>query len=146
MKKKAITISLTAMLITGLMMFTGCKRHGHHRGAEFMADYVGEVLDLDDSQKEALDNIKEELMEKAREMHADKAAMKEVLVAQLGKEQMEREELQKLIDQHRAHMDDIVNLGLDRLIAFHQTLTPDQKAKLVKKLEDFEKWHHKSWE
>jgi len=146
MKKKTATISLVGILISGILIFTGCKHHGHHRGAEFMADYVGEVLNLDDSQKEMLDSIKEEFMEKAREMHAGKAAMKEVLMAQLEKEQMEKEELQKLIDQHRAHMDDMVDLGLDRLIAFHQTLTPDQKAKLIKKLEDFEKWHRPRWE
>jgi len=145
MKKKAITISLAGILVTGLIMFAGCRQHSHHRGAEFMADYIGEVLDLDDNQKEMLDGIKEEMMEKAREMHADKAAMKTVLLTQLEKEQMDKEELKTLIDRHRAQMDQVIDLGLDRLVDFHQTLTPEQKAKLIKKLEDFEKWHRPHW-
>ena len=31
--------------------------------------------------------------------------------------------------------------GIDRLVAFHKTLTSEQKAKLIKKLEDCERWH-----
>jgi len=39
-------------------------------------------------------------------------------------------------------MDELIDLGIDRLVEFHKTLTPEQKTKLVKKLENFEKWHH----
>jgi len=54
---------------------------------------------------------------------------------------MDEVELRRLAEQHRAKMDEMVDLGIDRLVAFHQTLTPEQKAKLIKKLEDCERWH-----
>ena len=38
MKKKAIFIPLTGILIASLLTFAGCKRSGHHKGAEFMVD------------------------------------------------------------------------------------------------------------
>ena len=141
MKKKPLTISLVGLLVAGLLTFTGCKHHGRHKGAEFMVDYVSEVLDLTDAQREDLDRIKEEFMTKAEEMHADKDAMKASLVEQLGKDQMDEVELRRLADQHRTKMDEMVDLGINRLAAFHKTLTPEQKAKLIKKLEDCDRWH-----
>ena len=142
MKKKVLTISLAGILIAGLLTFAGCKRHGHHKGAEFVVDYASEVLDLTDAQQADLNQIKEEFMEKAEQMHADKDAMKATLMAQLASEQMDEVELKRLAAQHRAQMDELIDLGIDRLVEFHKTLTPEQKTKLVKKLENFEKWHH----
>ena len=141
MKKKAIFIPLAGLLIVGLLTFAGCKRHGHHKGAEFMVDYVSEVLDLTDVQRADLDQIKKEFMEKAEQMHAGKDAMKADLLTQLEKEEMDAVELKQLAARHRAQMDELIDLGIDRLVEFHKTLTPEQKAKLVKKLEDFERWH-----
>lgn len=141
MKRKVLTISLVGVLIAGLLTFAGCKHHGRHKGAEFMVDYVSEVLDLTDAQRDDLDRIKEEFMAKAEDMHADKDAMKASLVEQLGKDQMDEIELRRLADQHRAKMDEMVDLGIDRMVEFHKTLTPEQKAKLIKKLEDCERWH-----
>ena len=141
MKKKAIFIPLTGILIFGLLTLAGCKRHAHHKGAEFMVDYVSEVLDLTDAQRADLDQIKAEFMEKAEQMHADKDAMKADILAQLEKEEMDAVELKKLATRHHTQMETFIDLGIDRLVEFHKTLTPEQKTKLVKKLEDFERWH-----
>ena len=142
MTKKAIFIPLAGLIILGLLTFAGCKRYGHHKGAEFMVDYVSEVLDLTDAQRAHLDQIKEEFMAKAEEMHTDKDAMQADILAQLEKKEMDANELKQLADRHRARMDEVIDLGIDRLVEFHKTLSPEQKAKLVKKLEDCERWHH----
>jgi Spy/CpxP family protein refolding chaperone len=142
MTKKVIFIPLAVLIVAGLLTFTGCKRHGHHKGAEFMIDYVSEVLDLTDAQRADLDQIKEEFMAKAEQMHADKDTMKADILAQLEKEEMDADALKQIADLHRARMDEFIDLGIDRLVDFHKTLTPEQKAKLVQKLEDCERWHH----
>ena len=142
MTKKSIFIPLAGLMIVGLLTFAGCKRHAHHKGAEFMVDYISEVLDLTDAQQADLNQIKEEFMAKAEQMHADKNAMKANVLAQLEKEEMDADELKQLAARHRARMDEFIDLGIDRLVEFHRTLTPEQKAKLVKKLEDCERWHH----
>ena len=141
MTKKAIFIPLAGLIILGLLTFVGCKRYGHHKGAEFMVDYVSEVLDLTDVQRENMDQIKEDFMAKAEEMHADKEAMKADILAQMEKQEMDANELKQIADRHRARMDEFIDMGIDRLVEFHKTLTPEQKAKLVKKLEDCERWH-----
>ena len=101
---------------------------------------------LNESQRVQLDQIKDELMTKARGMHADKDSMREELVAPLRNEEIDQERVKILIADHRAKMDEIIDLLVVRLAEFHKTLTPDQKEKLVAKIETFKKWHHRDWE
>jgi Spy/CpxP family protein refolding chaperone len=146
MAKKGLTILLIGMLISGVGLFSGCRRHSHSHKAEFMVDYISETLDLNDSQQEQLDQIKDELLTKAQDMHADKASMHEELVAQLRSEEIDQVRVKALIAEHRAKMDEIVDLVVIRLSEFHKTLTPEQKEKLVAKIETFKKWHHRGME
>lgn len=142
MTKKAVFIPLAGLIVLGLLTLAGCKHHGHQKSAEFMVDYVSEVLDLTATQQADLNQIKEAFLEKAEQMHADRDAMKADILAQLEREEMDAAELKQIAARHRAQMDAFIDLGIDRLVAFHKTLTPVQKAKLVDKLEDFHRWHH----
>ena len=146
MAKKGLNILLVGMLISGVALFSGCRRHSHGHKAEFIVDYISETLDLNDSQQAQLDQIKDELMEKAKLMHADKASMHAELVAQLRSEEIDQELVKAKIAEHRAKMDEIVDLIVVRLADFHKTLTSEQKEKLIAKIETFKKWHHRDLE
>ena len=141
MKRKPMLIALSVLVIAGMLVFAGCKHPRHERGAAFAVDYLSEVLDLTDTQRNDLEQIKNELLEKAGEMHADKDAVKAELMAQLRNDRLDEALLRQMVARHRADMDAIVDLGIERLVAFHQTLSPEQKAKLVDKLADCERWH-----
>ena len=146
MVKKGITISIIALLIAGVAGLSGCRRHSHAHKAEFMVDYITETLDLTESQQEQLNRIRDELMEKAQQMHSNKESMHEELVAQLRSEEIDQAHVKAKIAEHRAQMDEIIDLMVVRLAEFHKTLTAEQKEKLVAKLESFKKWHGKGWE
>ena len=146
MVKKGLYILLIGMLISGVALFSGCRRHSHGHKAEFMVDYISETLDLNESQQAQLDQIKDELMAKARQMHADKESMHAELVAQLRSEEIDQVRVKAVIAEHRAQMDEIVDLIVVRLAEFHKTLTPKQKEKLISKIETFKKWHHRDLE
>jgi len=143
MVKKGLHILLIGMLISGVAMFSGCRRHSHGHKAEFMVDYISETLDLNESQQVQLDQIKDDLMAKARQMHADKESMHAELVVQLRSEEIDQVRVKAVIAEHRTQMDEIVDLIVVRLAEFHKTLTPEQKEKLVSKIETFKKWHHR---
>ena len=145
MLKKVFNISIIALLIAGVAGFSGCRRHSHAHKAEFMVDYISETLDLTESQQEQLNQIKDELMEKARQMHTDKESMHAELVAQLRNQEIDQALVKAKIAEHRAQMDDIIDLMVVRLAEFHQTLTAEQKEKLIAKIETFKKWHGKGW-
>ena len=146
MLKKGLTIALIGVFISGALIFTGCRSHSHQGKAEFMIDYIAETLDLTDEQRVQLDGIKDEFIAKATEMHAQKEAMHAAFMAELRKEEINRENLKGLIDQKRAQMDDFINLAMDHLIEFHKTLSPEQREKLVAKVEYFHEKHSHKWD
>ena len=146
MLKKRLTIVLICVFISAALLFTGCRSHSPEGKAEFMADYIAETLDLNDGQRAQLDEIKDEFLVKAKEMHAQKEAMHAELVAELRKEDINQENLKGLIAQKRAQMDEIINLAMIRLVEFHKTLSPEQREKLVAKIEYFHEKHQHKWE
>ena len=145
MLKKGFNISIIALLIAGVAGFSGCRRHSHAHKAEFMVDYISETLDLTGSQQEQLNQIKDELMEKAQQMHANKESMHTELVAQLRSEEIDQALVKAKIAEHRTQMNDIIDLIVIRLAEFHKTLTAEQKEKLIAKIDTFKKWHGKGW-
>ena len=141
MVKKGLYLSFIALLLVSVAGFAGCRRHSPYQKAEFMVDYVSETLDLNEGQKAHLDQIKEELLERGIQMHADKAAMHTELVAQLRSEEIDQDRLKAMVAKKRVKMEEMIDLGIAKLAEFHKTLTPEQREKLVAKLESFKKWH-----
>jgi Spy/CpxP family protein refolding chaperone len=146
MLKKRLYLSLIPFLLIGVAGFAGCRRHSPQQKAEFMVDYVAESLDLNESQRAHLDQIKDELMEKGIQMRADKSVMYAELVAQLRSEEIDQNRLKAMVTDHKTKMEELIDLGIVRLAEFHKTLSPEQREKLVAKLESFKKWHGHGWE
>jgi Spy/CpxP family protein refolding chaperone len=128
-------------LLFGVGFFSGCRNHGHGRGVEFAVDYITEVLDLTEAQQTHLNQIKDEFMEKRDQMRANRAKHHDEIIALLGSAEIDQERVKVFIAEHRVQMDEMIDLAVGRLAEFHRTLTPEQKAKLVKKIEDFRKYH-----
>ena len=146
MVKKGLYLSLIAVLLISIAGFAGCRRHSPENKAEFMVDYVAETLDLNDDQRAHLDEIKDEMLDKAIEMRADKKTMYLELVAQLRSEQIDQERLKAMAADHRIKMEKLIDLGIKRLAEFHATLSAVQREKAVAKLESFKRWHGHGWE
>ena len=146
MVKKGIIISSFCVFISAALIFTGCRAHSPNGKAEFMVDYIAETLDLNDQQRAQLEDIKVEFLAKAGEMHAQREAMRTELMAELRKEEIDQQRLKALIAQKREQMAELMDLAVVRLAEFHRTLTPEQKEKLVAKLEWFHNQHEHQWE
>ena len=144
-RKTLITGSILALCFS-LLFFSGCRHRGHHGGAAFMIDYLSEALDLNESQQAQLDEIKEEMFAKAKEMRAKKRAQHEDLMALIKSEQIDPVQLKAMVAEHRAQMDQVVDMAVDRVVAFHSTLTPEQKEKLATKIEKFHRYHGRGFE
>jgi len=146
MLKKGLTLLTICILIPAALIFSGCRAHSPQAKADFIVDYIAETLDLNDQQRAQLEGIKEELLAKAQEMHVGKEAMRAELMDELRKEEIDQQRIKALISQKQAQMADLMDQAVARLAEFHRTLTPDQKEKLVTKLEWFHKQHDHSWE
>ena len=139
MKKKKGIIGLAIACVCSLLLFSACKPQP--RGA-FMFDYISEVLDLDEAQENKLEEIKSEIMAQVDIMHEDKDEMHGVIKQQLLGEVIDKDVVRQLVVDHRAKMDTIIDLAIERLAEFHSALTLEQREKLVEKLEKFEKRSH----
>lgn len=146
MLKKGLYLTLIVFLLISIAGFAGCRRHLPYQKAEFMVDYVSETLDLNESQKTHLDQIKEELLEKGVQLRADKATMHSELITQLRSEEIDQDRLKSMFTTHKVKMEELIDLAIVKLAEFHKTLSPEQREKLVAKLESFKKWHGNSWE
>ena len=146
MVKKGVTITLIGIFISAVLVFNGCRSHSAHDKAEFMVDYINETLDLNDSQKVQLDEIKDEFLAKAKEMHVKKEAMHAEFKAELLKEEIDQDRVKALMAQKREQMAEMMDLAVVRLAEFHKTLSTEQREKLVAKLEWFHSKHKRHWE
>jgi len=130
----------------GSALFVGCNHRGHDRGAAFMLDYMVEALDLNEDQQAMASSFKDEIMAKVKGMHSGKKQMHDEIKAQLAGKSIDKLRVKALVAEHRAGMDEVIDLVVDRVAEFHATLSPEQRTKLINKLEKFEKRHRRHWE
>lgn len=140
MKKNKRIFALAATLIASLFIFTACKPHHNHK-AGFMLDYITEVLDLNEIQEEKLEEIRTDIMVQFEEMHDDKKAMHDTLKDQLTAETIDKLVIKQLVSDHMQKMDNVIDMAIDRLSDFHADLSPEQRQKLVAKLEKMDRRH-----
>jgi Spy/CpxP family protein refolding chaperone len=139
MLKKGLIIATIGVFIAVALLLSGCRPDSDQHKAEFMVDYIAETLDLTDQQRVQLEGIKEEFVAKAEILRADRKAMHDAFMVELRKEEIDPQRLKELIAQKQAQMSEIFDLAVTRLAEFHRTLTPEQREKLVAKLEYFER-------
>jgi Spy/CpxP family protein refolding chaperone len=130
-------VSLIAVMGLGSALFVGCNHRGHDRGAAFMLDYMAEALDLNEDQQAMASSYKDEIMAKVKSMHSEKKQMHDEIKTQLAGETIDKLRVKALVAEHRAGMDEMIDLAVDRVAEFHATLSPEQRTKLISKLEKF---------
>ena len=142
---KNTLLVLTALtLVFAAGMINGC-RHERHPGAEFVVDYLAESLDANDAQRRQMEQIKSELLAKGKAMRATHLAVASEFKTLLAADELDQERLKQIVAEHRSRMDELVDLAIGRLAEFHRTLSPEQKAKLIGKMENFRKMHRSRW-
>jgi uncharacterized membrane protein len=136
MLKKTITVMLITILVWGLMGFTGCRRQGPAGQAAFMMDYLTEMLDLNENQQTLLKQYVREVFQKGMELRKNKAKVGQAVIDQFKNETMDQQALLNLIAQNKTAIDEFTRLVVQRISDFHQMLTPEQRAKVLKKIAD----------
>lgn len=138
-KRNFFLITLSSLfLVTG---FTAC-RHGHHRGGfdefdiEAATNRIASRLDLSETQKADLKAIAGEIAAKAQEMRDDRQRQHQQLADLVRQERISRDEVDRMIDEKMQKMQELADFSVERLVAFHATLTPEQREKIAARIED----------
>ena len=121
-------LSLIVVLGLGTTLFVGCNHRGHDRGAAFILDYMAESLDLNEDQQAMASSYKDETLAKVKSMHSEKKQMHDEIKTQLAGNSIDKLRVKALVAEHRAGMDEVIDLVVDKVAEFHATLSPEQRT------------------
>ncbi len=137
------TLSVLLALGAGLVLLTafhggGCSGHRDPARMERMlANHLDDALDdLDatDAQRQQIRALKDDLVAKARAIHAAQPDLRRELVAQWDAETPDMAKVHALVDQRLASVKSFADEVADAAAKLHAILTPEQRAKVSKKL------------
>jgi Spy/CpxP family protein refolding chaperone len=145
MKKSLTALGTLGAVLVGFVVLSGfgggCGHHHPRDPAEVQAavtahlDEALDDLDATQAQRDQIHAIKDKLLAKGMALRADHQAVRDEVLAQWKSETPDRAKLHALVDQRidalRAFAHDAVDAGAD----VHGILTPDQRAKVTKKIE-----------
>jgi protein CpxP len=115
------------------------------RMAAFVTDRVDDMLDdLDatDAQRQQIHAIKDRLLAQAAELRAAGEPLHDEVKAQWESTTPDRARLHALLDQHSDAMRAFGHQLVDAGIEIHDILTPEQRAKLERKMERMHRFRH----
>jgi periplasmic protein CpxP/Spy len=136
----------TLFALLGLVSLTGAACHrGHHdvdpaRAKAWIHSHVEDTLeDLDATaaQKTSLSAVEERLVNQGFALKAESKQAKGELLAQFKSPTPDKTRVHALIDARADAYRKFAHDAADAMLEVHQTLTPEQRAKLEKKLDRF---------
>jgi uncharacterized membrane protein len=138
MNYRFVLITVCSLLLLGNL--TACRHGGFHGGfdefdMEACAKRIASRLDLSDVQKEQLMEIANDVAVKVKRMRADCEVKHQELVALVRQETISRDTANRMMTEKVDRMRNIADYAVDRLIAFHATLSPEQREELAGQIE-----------
>lgn len=143
---KCLGFTPMALLSIGsVLMMCGCHKQLHHCGphrshknmAEKIKKKLTKELDLTESQKSKLQEIHAELQEKHDEIHRSHRDKFNFILREIEKDTLDQVKLNRLFEEKHQCWEELHPFIIKKLAEFHATLTPDQRARLVKKIEEY---------
>jgi len=112
--------------------------HGYGGGPGTMVERLADDLDLTDAQRAALDAIRDDARDEWSDRHEERQGMMRQMAQHLAEDEIDAKavhaEIDKKVAERAAELHDIA----DRLIEFHATLTPAQKATLADRVQQIQ--------
>jgi len=141
MQKKTIAIVATLSVLLIVLGISACKHeHRPYGFDEFdlaaATDRIASRLDLTESQKADLKRIADEIADKAGAMHAQREGRLKELADLVRQESITEDTVDLLVDEKIKKVREMADFVAERLIAFHETLTPEQREQIAVRIED----------
>jgi Spy/CpxP family protein refolding chaperone len=141
--KRILTASLTGLVVLGVLVTLVAWR-GHHRMhdpaevAAFVTDRVDDALDDLDAtpdQRTRIHEVKERMLAAARKIHGDGADDRVAVLDAWKSPTPDAARLHALVDARVDAMRALAHQAVDAGIEVHDTLTPEQREKVTRKIE-----------
>lgn len=119
-------------------------RHGNHSKKELnkFADKVVKriswKLDLNDNQKNDLNKIKNEILQKISPMIEKRKDSARTFIGMLKKDELDAEKINTILDKHAEERKEVRKLFVVKMVDFYGTLNSEQKKEILEKVADWE--------
>ena len=150
MTGKIILLIVAGIFI--LMALTGCghrhSMHGRHgndpeKHISKMIKIMGKKLELTETQKTQVKSLLDELAANHDDMKSMKEDIHKEIILQLGKDEVDVNALNILLDEKAATMNSMRYKVVDGFAEFHRILTLEQRKKLATHIKKYESRHGK---
>ncbi|MFZ5629094.1 MAG: Spy/CpxP family protein refolding chaperone [Spirochaetota bacterium] len=136
-KYKKLFVVLTLLSLAGMNACRPWKHKSPEERAEWIVKRITKELDLNDSQKQTLNRIKDEFIAKHKsdrpQMEAQFAALSELVRA----DAIDQSKLKDLRRKHQAHRESMENFFVEKATEFHKVLTSEQRAKAAELMQKY---------
>ncbi|WP_338669732.1 Spy/CpxP family protein refolding chaperone [Pseudodesulfovibrio methanolicus] len=141
-------------VLVGVVMLGACTRYAAMKGpfdgnevntafVEYVVDNAQDRLDLTDEQRDQFRVMVEEMAARALEQRPEVAALREKMAEEVRKPRLDMDTMEALMRERMQLFRIIVEEEKDEFVAFHATLTDEQKGALAQLILDHGKkgWH-----
>ncbi len=142
MKKSFIIVIVMAALAA--LVLSACYHRTPEQRAEYVVKRMTAELSLNDVQKAQLEKIKDEFL--ARRAETPKLREDTVKEANelMRSAEIDKNRLNALVEKSQAQANDMISFVTAKFTEIHDMLTPDQREKLVKHIEEhMQKKYHR---
>jgi periplasmic protein CpxP/Spy len=141
MKKSSLIVIVMAALAA--LVLTACYPRSPEQRAEYVVKRMSTELGLSDVQKAQLEKIKNEFLRRRVEMPKLRAETVKEANELMRSAEIDKARLDALVAKTQAQANDMISFVTAKFTEIHDMLTPEQREKLVKHIEEhMQHGHH----
>lgn len=132
----AVALAVTVVVAGGAMHH---GMHGHGGGPEGLDWFVNGALDdlqATDAQRAKVLAVKDRLAGQVHKLHGEHEVVHAAFLREWGEDKMDTAALHALVDSRLEELRGALHQTVDGVAEIHDTLTPDQRQRLVAKVQE----------
>jgi uncharacterized membrane protein len=138
--KKIALVALASTLLLGL---TGCFNHSPEDKADWATSKIARKLDLTETQKTKLDELKDVVLETRKKMYENRDTDIETITAMATSDALDTVEIKNMLTSKTTNMEQYADPVINKLAEFHATLNAEQKLQVAGFIKDHQGDHGK---
>ena len=140
--KFIIPVLVVAFILTSVMGIVYAKKKFRDGPEGFIMGMIAEKLDLNSDQKARVERIKDQIKERMEAKKGSREGMMDEFANEFKKDNMDKNKLKELDQKREQNMQEMKDFMTDKMIEFHDLLTPEQRIKAVDAMKEMkEKFH-----
>lgn len=142
--KFIIPLIIFAFLFTAVCGIVSAQKKFRDGPEGFIFGRLTENLNLNENQKAQLEQIRAQIREKMESKKTDRDGMMDEFANEFKKDNLDKSKLLELSKKKEQDKEEMKSFMMDKIIEFHNILTPEQRNKAVENMKEMKnKFHNK---